>query len=225
MSILDISIVNVAMASMSKDFGTSAEDMQWISTAYSLTEGVVVPVSAWLGARFGLKRVYIWALILFTVGSVLCGLAGGLGSLIGCRVLQAIPGGVIPVVCLTILYRIVPKEKIGRAVLALPTGAGQRPGARLQQRVHHCRDRRVCWSCVGVAPTVRAPRHRFGERCYPLARTFCNGRNTTQRIAQYMKIPSHAPAATRATWYCTPAASSHELTPTRIAKLTATTPT
>jgi MFS family permease len=79
MSILDISIVNVAMASMSKDFGTSAEDMQWISTAYSLAEGVVVPASAWLGARFGLKRVYIWALILFTVGSVLCGLAGGLG--------------------------------------------------------------------------------------------------------------------------------------------------
>jgi EmrB/QacA subfamily drug resistance transporter len=116
MSILDISIVNVAMASMSKDFGTSAEDMQWISTAYSLSEGVVVPISAWVGARFGLKRVYIWSLVLFTVGSVLCGMAGGLGSLIGFRVLQAIPGGVIPVTCLTILYRIVPKEKIGAAM-------------------------------------------------------------------------------------------------------------
>src|SRR5438067_2215807 len=75
MSILDISIVNVAMASMSKDFGTSTEDMQWISTAYSLTEGVVVPISAWVGARLGLKRVYVWSLALFTVGSALCGLA------------------------------------------------------------------------------------------------------------------------------------------------------
>jgi EmrB/QacA subfamily drug resistance transporter len=127
MSILDISIVNVAMASMSKDFGTSAEDMQWISTAYSLTEGVVVPASAWLGARFGLKRVYIWSLILFTVGSVLCGLSGGLGSLIGFRVLQAIPGGVIPVICLTILYRIVPKEKIGAAMGIYGVGVAVAP--------------------------------------------------------------------------------------------------
>src|SRR5918997_3487712 len=85
MSILDISIVNVAMASMSKDFGTSTEDMQWISTAYSLAEGVVVPASAWLGARFGLKRLYIWSLVLFTIGSALCGMAGGLESLIGFR--------------------------------------------------------------------------------------------------------------------------------------------
>jgi EmrB/QacA subfamily drug resistance transporter len=127
MSILDISIVNVAMASMSKDFGTSTEDMQWISTAYSLTEGVVVPVSAWLGARLGLKRVYIWSLVLFTVGSVLCGMAGGLGSLIGFRVLQAIPGGVIPVTCLTILYRIVPKEKIGAAMGVYGVGVAVAP--------------------------------------------------------------------------------------------------
>jgi EmrB/QacA subfamily drug resistance transporter len=127
MSILDISIVNVAMASMSKDFGTSTEDMQWISTAYSLTEGVVVPVSAWVGARFGLKRVYIWSLVLFTVGSALCGMAGGLGSLIGFRVLQAIPGGIIPVTCLTILYRIVPKEKIGAAMGVYGVGVAVAP--------------------------------------------------------------------------------------------------
>jgi EmrB/QacA subfamily drug resistance transporter len=127
MSILDISIVNVAMASMSKDFGTSTEDMQWISTAYSLSEGVVVPISAWVGARFGLKRVYIWSLVLFTVGSVLCGLAGDLGSLIGFRVLQAIPGGIIPVTCLTILYRIVPKEKIGAAMGVYGVGVAVAP--------------------------------------------------------------------------------------------------
>jgi EmrB/QacA subfamily drug resistance transporter len=127
MSILDISIVNVAMASMSKDFGTSTEDMQWISTAYSLTEGVVVPVSAWVGARFGLKRVYIWSLVLFTVGSALCGMAGGLESLIGFRILQAIPGGIIPVTCLTILYRIVPKAQIGAAMGVYGVGVAVAP--------------------------------------------------------------------------------------------------
>jgi EmrB/QacA subfamily drug resistance transporter len=127
MSILDISIVNVAMASMSKDFGTSTEDMQWISTAYSLTEGVVVPVSAWLGARFGLKRLYIWSLALFTIGSALCGMAGGLESLIGFRILQAIPGGIIPVTCLTILYRIVPKAQIGAAMGVYGVGVAVAP--------------------------------------------------------------------------------------------------
>jgi EmrB/QacA subfamily drug resistance transporter len=115
MSILDISIVNVAMSSIQKDLG-AGDDIQWISTVYSLTEGVIVPASAWLGARFGLTRVYIWALALFTVASALCGMALSLESLIAFRAVQAIPGGVIPVVCLTILYRIVPREKLGAAM-------------------------------------------------------------------------------------------------------------
>jgi EmrB/QacA subfamily drug resistance transporter len=116
MSILDISIVNVAMSAMRKDFGAATESVQWISTVYSLTEGIVVPASAWLGARYGLKRVYIWSLVLFTVASALCAMAGSLGALIFFRVVQAIPGGIIPVTCQTILYRIVPKEKLGTAM-------------------------------------------------------------------------------------------------------------
>ena len=116
MSVLDTSIVNVAMPSMQKEFGVSTESVQWVSTVYSLTEGVVVPASAWLGARFGLKRVYVWALVLFTMASALCALAGGLGSLIFFRIVQAIPGGIMPVICQTILYRIVPKERLGAAM-------------------------------------------------------------------------------------------------------------
>ncbi|MBO0878172.1 MAG: MFS transporter, partial [Pseudonocardia sp.] len=116
MSILDISIVNVAIPVIRQDFGVSAESIQWISTSYSLTEGVVVPVSAWLGVRFGLKRLYIWALLLFTVASVMCGLSDGLGSMIFFRIVQAIPGGILPVTCLTFLYRIVPPHKLGAAM-------------------------------------------------------------------------------------------------------------
>ncbi|MDT7753062.1 MAG: hypothetical protein QOD96_6724, partial [Pseudonocardiales bacterium] len=116
MSVLDTSIVNIALPSMQKDFGVSTERVQWISTVYSLTEGVVVPASAWLGARFGLKRVYVWALVLFTAASALCGLAGSLDSLIAFRIVQAIPGGIMPVICQTILFRIVPREKMGAAM-------------------------------------------------------------------------------------------------------------
>ncbi|GAA4938613.1 EmrB/QacA subfamily drug resistance transporter [Actinomycetospora succinea] len=116
MSVLDISIVNVAIPVMQNDFGVTTEDISWVSTSYSLAEGVIVPASAWLGLRLGLGRAYIVAMIGFAIGSVLCGLAWDLNSMIAFRILQAIPGGVIPVVALTMLYKIVPKDRLGAAM-------------------------------------------------------------------------------------------------------------
>jgi EmrB/QacA subfamily drug resistance transporter len=116
MSILDVSIVNVAIATIQSDFGGSTADVAWVTTAYSLVLGVVVPASAWLGDRFGLDRVYMIALAGFAAGSALCGLAWSLNSLIAFRVIQAIPGGLLPVVTLTMVYRIVPRQKIGTAM-------------------------------------------------------------------------------------------------------------
>jgi EmrB/QacA subfamily drug resistance transporter len=128
MSILDLSIVNVAIPSMRTDLGADIESIQWISTAYSLTEGVMVPASAWLGARIGLKRLYIILIVLFTIASLLCALSTGLGGLIAFRILQAIPGGVLPVTCMTILFRIVPKEKLGAAMGMYGLGIVVAPG-------------------------------------------------------------------------------------------------
>ena len=116
MSVLDVSIVNVAIPTMQRDFGSTTEQIQWVATAYSLALGVIVPVSAWCGDRFGATRVYNIALIGFAAGSALCGLAWNLNSMIVFRVIQAIPGGVLPVVTLTILYRIVPRDRIGAAM-------------------------------------------------------------------------------------------------------------
>ena len=128
MSVLDLSIVNVAIPSIRRDLGASIESVQWISTAYSLTEGVMVPISAWLGARFGLKRLYVALIALFTIASLLCALSTGLGGLIAFRILQAIPGGVLPVTCMTILFRIVPKEKLGAAMGMYGLGIVVAPG-------------------------------------------------------------------------------------------------
>jgi EmrB/QacA subfamily drug resistance transporter len=128
MSVLDLSIVNVAIPSIRRDLGASIESVQWISTAYSLTEGVMVPASAWLGARFGLKRLYVALIVLFTIASLLCGLSTGLGGLIAFRIVQAIPGGVLPVTCMTILFRIVPKEKLGAAMGMYGLGIVVAPG-------------------------------------------------------------------------------------------------
>ena len=116
MSVLDISIVNVAVPSIQKDFGTTSQEIQWITTAYSLALGVIVPVSGWLGDRAGLTRAYIVSLLGFCVGSALCGMAWDLNSMIVFRILQAIPGGIMPVVTLAMVYRIAPKDKIGTAM-------------------------------------------------------------------------------------------------------------
>jgi EmrB/QacA subfamily drug resistance transporter len=116
MSVLDTSIVNVAIPTMQHEFGVSKTDIQWVSTVYTLGLGVFVPLSGWLGDRLGLKRLYLITLVGFSLFSALCGIAANLGEMIVFRVLQSIPGGIIPVTCLTVVYRIVPKDKIGAAM-------------------------------------------------------------------------------------------------------------
>ncbi|HET9256628.1 MAG TPA: DHA2 family efflux MFS transporter permease subunit [Pseudonocardiaceae bacterium] len=116
MSILDITIVTVALPTLQNDFGATARDTTWVVTAYSLTEGVVLPVSAWLGHRFGLTRVYNLALLGFAAGSALCGLAWSLNTLVAFRIVQALLGGILPAVTLSILLRIVPRDRLGAAL-------------------------------------------------------------------------------------------------------------
>jgi EmrB/QacA subfamily drug resistance transporter len=115
-SVLDVSIVNIAIPDMEKDFGVSTVDIQWVTTAYSLTLGVLVPASGWLGDRIGLRKIYLISLVGFAAASVLCGLAWDLESMIVFRVLQAIPGGVLPVVVLSMVYQLVPPREIGKAM-------------------------------------------------------------------------------------------------------------
>ncbi|MGH3687567.1 MAG: MDR family MFS transporter [Pseudonocardiaceae bacterium] len=123
MSILDLSIINVALPTIQNEFGATTDDAQWVVTGYSLAEGVVVPVSAWLGDRFGVTRIYTLALLGFTGGSALCGLTWSLDSLVAFRILQGLLGGVLPAVTMTILLRIVPREKIGSALGLYGLGA------------------------------------------------------------------------------------------------------
>jgi EmrB/QacA subfamily drug resistance transporter len=129
MAVLDVTIVNVAVSAIQKDFGASTDDVLWIATAYTLMLGVVVPASGWLGDRFGLHGVYVMSLLGFAVGSALCALAGNLGTLIAFRVVQAIFGGILPVVAMSLLYRIVPRDKIGTAMGIFGVGSVFAPAA------------------------------------------------------------------------------------------------
>lgn len=115
-AILNNSSINVALPKIMAIFGVSAEDAQWILTAYMLTSGVVIPVTGYLGDRLGNKRVYLISTAVFTVGSVLCSLAWDNNSMVAARVVQGIGGGAMMPVSMAIVYRIVPREKIGLAL-------------------------------------------------------------------------------------------------------------
>jgi EmrB/QacA subfamily drug resistance transporter len=128
MSVLDTSIVNVAISRIQNEFGATTDEVQWVVNGYTLTLGVVVPLSSWLSDRFGLSRLYIVSLLGFAGGSALCGLAGSLNTLVACRIVQAIAGGILPVITLSILYRIVPPKKIGTAMGLYGLGVIFAPG-------------------------------------------------------------------------------------------------
>lgn len=116
MSILDSSIVNIALPKMMAVFGMPVDDAKWIITAYSLTLAAVIPLTGYLQDVFGSKKIYIFALGMFSAGSLLCGFAWSGGTMIAFRVLQAIGGGMIMPVGMSIIYGLFPKEKIGLAL-------------------------------------------------------------------------------------------------------------
>src|SRR3954468_5858525 len=93
MSVLDTTIVNVALNTLSTDLHTSLDGIQWVVTGYMLALAAVIPLTGWAAPPFGAKRLYIISLILFTGGSALCGLAWSAESLIAARVLQGLGGG------------------------------------------------------------------------------------------------------------------------------------
>lgn len=116
MSILDSSIVNVALPRMMAVFGASTDEIQWVLTGYLLASGVVIPLTAYFCERFGCRRMYIIALVVFTLGSAFCGLAWNTDSMIIARVIQAIGGGMLIPISMAMIFFIVPQEKTGIAL-------------------------------------------------------------------------------------------------------------
>src|SRR5436190_11627129 len=95
MSILDTTIVNVALATLSHELHSTIAQIQWVVTGYLLSLAAVIPITGWAAKRFGAKRVYLVSLVLFTSGSALCGFATSTTELIVFRVLQGVGGGMI----------------------------------------------------------------------------------------------------------------------------------
>ncbi|HEX2620297.1 MAG TPA: DHA2 family efflux MFS transporter permease subunit, partial [Phototrophicaceae bacterium] len=116
MIILDSTVVNIALPTLRRAYGASLADVPWVISIYVLSLGITTPVSGFLADRFGIKRVYLFGLAMFVVGSILCGISPSLSWLIVARALQGFGGGVAQPLGPAQLYRAFPPKEQGTAL-------------------------------------------------------------------------------------------------------------
>jgi EmrB/QacA subfamily drug resistance transporter len=126
MSVLNTTIVTVALPTIAREFDVTTTAVGSVSIAYLVALTVFIPVSGWLGERIGGKRALLGSILLFAIGSALCGLATSLPMLIGFSALQGVGGAIMLPVGLTMLFRVYPPEERVRlsSTLALVTAIG-----------------------------------------------------------------------------------------------------
>ena len=127
MSILDVTVVNVALPTFQTELSDNGEPLAystvaWTATAYMLALAAVIPLTGWAADRFGTKRLYMTAIALFTIGSLLCATAWNIEALIGFRVLQGLGGGMLMPLGMTIMTKAAGPHRMGRlmAILGVP---------------------------------------------------------------------------------------------------------
>jgi EmrB/QacA subfamily drug resistance transporter len=122
MTVLDLTIVNVAIPAIGTAFRAPVDTVQWVMTGYMFAFATVIPLTGWASERFGAKRVWMGALLLFLAGSVMAGAAWSTGSLIAFRVIQGLGAGMILPVGQTVLAQAAGPQRMGRvmSVIGVP---------------------------------------------------------------------------------------------------------
>ncbi|MDM0105213.1 multidrug transporter subunit MdtD [Variovorax sp. J22R24] len=122
MQTLDATIINTALPAMAASLGESPLRMQSVVVAYSLTMAMLIPASGWIADRFGTRRIFFAAIVLFVLGSVLCALSRGIGQLVAARVIQGMGGALLLPVGRLALLRTVPRAEFLAAMsfVAIP---------------------------------------------------------------------------------------------------------
>ncbi|HEY7076136.1 MAG TPA: DHA2 family efflux MFS transporter permease subunit [Solirubrobacteraceae bacterium] len=120
---LDATIVSVALATLARDFAAPLSTIQWVSTAYLLALGMVIPLAGWSVDRFGAKRMWMLSIVLFGAGSALCGAAWSAGSLIAFRAVQGAGGGLLIPLMQAILAQAAGPRRLGRLMAAVAVPA------------------------------------------------------------------------------------------------------
>jgi DHA2 family multidrug resistance protein len=115
MEVLDTSVANVALPHIAGNLSASVDEATWVLTAYLVANAIVLPLSGWFSSLFGRKRFYMACVAIFTISSLLCGVAPSLGTLILFRILQGLGGGALQPISQAILVESFPREKQGIA--------------------------------------------------------------------------------------------------------------
>ncbi|MDR6783599.1 DHA2 family multidrug resistance protein [Pedobacter africanus] len=123
LELIDTTIVNVAIPQIQGNLGATLEDVAWLSTGYAVANVIVLPMSGWLGSRFGRKNYFLFSIVLFTIASFLCGNATNLEELIAFRILQGLAGGGLISTAQAILIETWPREDVGIATALFGLGA------------------------------------------------------------------------------------------------------
>jgi len=113
MVILDGTAMNVAIPGLVTDFDSTMSLVQWTVIGYTLAQAAVIPLAGWLSDRYGAKNIFLLSIILFTIGSALCALAGSVEQLIIYRVIQGLGGGMVAPIAMAFTYRLAPPGKVG----------------------------------------------------------------------------------------------------------------
>jgi DHA2 family multidrug resistance protein len=116
MQALDTTIANVALPHMQGSLQSSQDQITWVLTSYIVAAAIATPLTGWLCARFGRRRVFLWAVVGFTVASALCGMAQSLEQIVGARLLQGLFGAALVPLSQAVLLDINPREKVGQAM-------------------------------------------------------------------------------------------------------------
>jgi MFS transporter, DHA2 family, multidrug resistance protein len=122
MEILDTSVANVALPHIAGNLSATTEESTWVLTSYLVSNAIVLPLTGWLGLRFGRKRLLMVCIGMFTFASVLCGIAPDLSFLIVARILQGIGGGALVPISQAVLLESFPPEKRGVAMATFGMG-------------------------------------------------------------------------------------------------------
>jgi MFS transporter, DHA2 family, multidrug resistance protein len=130
LEVIDTVITNVALPDIRGNLGATLSEAGWVSTSYACANVVIIPLSAWLGYRFGKKRYFLFSLVGFTLASLCCGLSQSLGMLIFSRVVQGITGGGLLAKAQSLVFEAFPtaERPLAQALFGLGVIAGPAVG-------------------------------------------------------------------------------------------------
>src|SRR5215472_19140136 len=127
MQTLDTTIANVALPRMQGTLSATQDEMGWVLTSYIVAAAITIPLTGWLASQFGRRRIFLISIVLFTVASVLCGLAASLPQIVFFRLLQGVGGAALVPLSQAVLFDINPPKDFGRAMAIWGIGVTMGP--------------------------------------------------------------------------------------------------